>query len=180
MESVPADPFDVPLAELRGTRRPRRFLRQGEIASDLVADVDSRVPAGAVAVADVTLEAFDGGVVVAGTVASCWQGECRRCLAPTGGELKTEVKELFRLGGGQDEGTYPVLEDHVNLREMVLDALFAALPATPLCQEECAGLCPHCGTNRNTGTCDCTVDVSDPRWSALDALRGQPGGAGAG
>jgi hypothetical protein len=58
------------------------------------------------------------------------------------------------------------------LREMVHDALFAALPVMPLCQEDCAGLCPTCGINRNTGTCDCTVDVSDPRWAALDTLKG--------
>ncbi len=31
-------------------------------------------------------------------------------------------------------------DDHLNLREMVLDSLFAALPVLPLCRQTAAGL----------------------------------------
>ena len=44
------------------------------------------------------------------------------------------------------------------------------LPLAPLCSEDCQGLCPVCGANRNTEPCDC-APVADPRWAALDALR---------
>ena len=101
---------------------------------------------------------------------SRWEGECRRCLREVGGELKVEVRELFRRGGGEDEGTYPMTEDHINLRDMFLDSLFAALPLLPLCREDCAGLCPQCGTNWNESTCGCDP-AGDPRWSVLDSLR---------
>lgn len=170
---VVLDSFDVAIADLNEDRRPRRTVRSGQLTEALVADVDSRVPAGAEAVAEVVLEPFDGGVAVHGTVSSHWEGECRRCLVDVGGELQVEVRELFRRGGGDEEGTYPMGEEHINLRDMVLDNLFAALPLMPLCREDCAGICPLCGTNRNTEACDCAEVVVDPRWSGLEVLRGQ-------
>jgi uncharacterized protein len=163
--------FQVALGELRCHGLQRRVVRSGRLASALVADVDSRVPAGAEAVADVVLEAFDGGVAVAGTVSSVWEGECRRCLASLGGDLQTPVREIFRRGGGEADGTYPMAEDLLDLEEMVLDCLFAALPVLPLCKDDCLGICPLCGADRNASPCACQEPAGDPRWSALDVLR---------
>ncbi|HMK98406.1 MAG TPA: DUF177 domain-containing protein [Acidimicrobiales bacterium] len=162
------DPFDVALGDLRDRRGARHVVRQGTLFEALVADVDSRAPAGAPAEVDVELESFDGGLCASGTVRSHWQGECRRCLRRVEGELVAEVKEIFRRGGGPDEGTYPMSEDHVNLREMVLDSLFSALPVLPLCRPDCLGICPVCGTDRNTSPCGCGEVELDPRWSVLD------------
>ena len=83
---------------------------------------------------------------------------------------------MFRRGGGADEGTYPMGEDHVNLREMVLDSLFSQLPVLPLCREDCLGICAICGADRNTSPCDCRQNDLDPRWSVLDVLRADEGG----
>ena len=164
------DRFVVALSELRAGAE-RRVVRSGRLESALVAEVDCRVPAGAEAVAEVGVLVFDGGVSVSGTVTSAWEGECRRCLAHLEGPLVVPVREIFRRGGGPDEGTYPMTEDHFNLREMVLDSLFAALPVLPLCREGCLGLCPICGADRNVSPCGCQRDEVDPRWSALDVLR---------
>jgi uncharacterized protein len=41
----------------------------------------------------------------------------------------------------------------------------------PLCRDDCAGLCPQCGTNRNTGTCTCAAELEDPRLAPLRGLR---------
>ena len=138
------------------------MVRRGVLAEALVADVDSRAPAGSVAEADVTLEAFDGGVAVSGKVSGTWEGECRRCLCSLDGELVTEVREIFRRGGGEQEGTYPMGEDHVSLRDMVLDALFVALPLLPLCREDCQGICAICGADLNVAPCDCEPVRVDP------------------
>jgi uncharacterized protein len=166
------DAFDVALGELRGPRGSFEVVRRAQLAEDLVADVDSRVPAGAEAVAEVTLEAFDGGVEVIGRVYSRWEGECRRCLCRLGGALVADVREVFRLGGSEAEGTYPMKAEHLNLREMVLDALFAELPVLPLCREDCRGICAICGADRNHQPCDCALVEPDPRWSALRGLGG--------
>jgi len=171
MEEMAHDPFDVGLGELRDWRGPKHVVRRGPLLEALVADVDSRIPAGQDAEADVLLEPFDGGLAVSGTARSRWEGECRRCLRSVGGEVVADVKEIFRRGGGPDEGTYPMGDDHVNLREVVLDSLFAGLPLLPLCRQECQGICPVCGTDRNVSSCECAVVVPDPRWSALDVLK---------
>jgi uncharacterized protein len=134
------------------------MVRSGVLSDALVADVDSRVPAGAQLVADVVLES------------SVWLGECRRCMAPLDGALVTDVRELFRRGGGEDDGTYPLAEDHINIRDMVLDALFVALPVLPLCREDCRGICPRCGTDLNDAACGCEEVHVDPRWSGLEVL----------
>ena len=51
------------------------------------------------------------------------------------------------------------------------EAVLLELPDAPLCRPDCAGLCPTCGTNLNTGTCDCTAPAGDARWAALDDLK---------
>jgi uncharacterized protein len=167
---VATDPFDVALGDLRDHRRERHVVRRGTIRDALVADVDSRVPAGAEAAADVELQGFEGGVAVVGVVSSMWEGECRRCLRPVSGALETTVREMFRRGGGDEDGTYPMTADHLNLREMVLDSLFCALPILPLCRDDCAGTCSGCGADLNTVSCGCATVTRDPRWLALDAL----------
>ena len=43
----------------------------------------------------------------------------------------------------------------------------------PLCRDDCRGLCPQCGTNLNTGTCDCSPVWEDPRLAALKAIKGK-------
>ena len=40
----------------------------------------------------------------------------------------------------------------------------------PLCREDCRGLCPQCGMNRNTGTCECGPGWEDPRLAPLKGL----------
>jgi uncharacterized protein len=182
-ERVAVGPFDIALGDLRDLRGSRHQVRRGTLQEPLVADVDSRVPAGAEIVADVVIESFDGGVAVTGRISSVWEGECRRCMVPLDGELVTDVRELFRRGGGEDEGTYPMGADHVNIRDMVNDALFVALPLLPLCREGCRGICPRCGNDLNVAPCGCEEVHFDPRWSALQVLvsglegTSEPGGS---
>ena len=53
------------------------------------------------------------------------------------------------------------------------EQFYLALPMKPLCREDCKGLCAQCGTNLNTGTCDCAPVWEDPRLAALKAIRGK-------
>ena len=43
----------------------------------------------------------------------------------------------------------------------------------PLCDEQCLGLCPTCGANRNREKCSCDEKVVDERWGALEGIRAQ-------
>jgi uncharacterized protein len=58
----------------------------------------------------------------------------------------------------------------LDLESLARDAVMLELPLAPLCSEDCLGLCPQCGANRNETSCTCVI-AGDPRWSALDALR---------
>jgi uncharacterized protein len=46
-------------------------------------------------------------------------------------------------------------EGRLDLGEIVREQIFLTLPMKRLCSEGCLGLCPVCGTNRNTAPCVC-------------------------
>jgi uncharacterized protein len=62
-------------------------------------------------------------------------------------------------------------EDQIDLDELMREQFYLALPMKPLCQDDCKGLCPQCGMNRNSGACDCSAVWEDPRLAALRALK---------
>jgi uncharacterized protein len=61
--------------------------------------------------------------------------------------------------------------DEVDLAPLVRESLILALPTKPLCREDCRGLCPRCGVNRNAGECGCHETWSDPRLEVLRAFK---------
>ena len=58
-------------------------------------------------------------------------------------------------------------DEKIDLGEVVREQLYLALPMKPLCREDCKGLCPVCGVNRNRETCTCQQEWVDPRMAAL-------------
>ena len=174
------DPFVVHVARLRRSSGQRAHeVRRGEVAlagplSEAGIDPGrSVVPVGAEVEVDVNLVPFEGGIDAEGTVTAPWTGICRRCAEPVSGELRIHVHERFAdapLAGLSDEELYPIGDDHIDLGPLVRDAVVLELPMAPLCREDCAGLCPRCGANRNEGDCGC-VAPRDPRWANLDVLR---------
>jgi uncharacterized protein len=40
-----------------------------------------------------------------------------------------------------------------------------------VCREECHGICPVCGQNRNLASCGCAIRAVDDRWAALKKLQ---------
>ena len=62
-------------------------------------------------------------------------------------------------------------DDQIDLNQLLREQFYLALPMKPLCREDCKGLCSHCGTNLNLGSCDCAPAWEDPRLAALKALK---------
>jgi|SRR4051812_29050371 uncharacterized protein len=58
----------------------------------------------------------------------------------------------------------------IDIDELVREQVLLALPNRALCSEECKGLCPVCGKDRNVNPCDCQSKEIDPRWAALKAV----------
>jgi uncharacterized protein len=117
------------------------------------------------------LQSFSGGLRAKGRVSAPWFGICRRCSMAVRGVAQVSVDERFvDHSAPGDEEAYPIENDFVDLAPMVHDAILLELPLAPLCHEDCRGLCPYCGIDRNEASCDCTTPV-DSRWATLDGLR---------
>ncbi len=71
----------------------------------------------------------------------------------------------------EDLDTSYYRDDQIDLNELLREQFYLAMPMKPLCREECAGLCSQCGTNLNTGSCQCTSQWEDPRLSPLKGLK---------
>ena len=121
----------------------------------------------------VGIESLSDGLVATGTVRAHWRGECRRCLEPAEGDMVVDVEELFRPSASPEDEAFPIVDDQVDLRPVVTEVLVCALPLAPLCRDDCRGLCPACGMNRNLLDCGHDDRPVDPRWSALEGLRDQ-------
>jgi uncharacterized protein len=59
----------------------------------------------------------------------------------------------------------------LDLGQLMLEQFYLVVPMKPLCGEDCKGLCPVCGTNFNTGTCQCHPTWVDPRLAVLAQLK---------
>src|SRR6266481_4406111 len=59
----------------------------------------------------------------------------------------------------------------IELDDLVREELLLAVPVNVLCREDCKGLCPICGIDRNLNSCQCEVDEVDSRWQKLKELQ---------
>ena len=108
------------------------------------------------------------------------QFECSRCLEPfrtmMRGEVEFSIQEIDpaqpvdRDEIPETELVIPAAASQVDITGPVREALLLEIPLKPLCAEDCRGLCPRCGVNRNERECSCRAESSDPRWDGLRDL----------
>jgi uncharacterized protein len=107
---------------------------------------------------------------------------CGRCLQPVQLPIATEFKERFvRAVSWAAEEQHELQAEDLNvavfdgegieLDDLVREELLLALPANVLCREDCRGLCPTCGIDRNLSDCQCESGEGDSRWQALKELQ---------
>ncbi len=108
------------------------------------------------------------------------EGTCSRCLAATKSLIEIDFQEEFipvvdpvsgaHITTAEAEESFVISSDlMLDLGEPLRQYALMSSPSKPLCREDCAGLCPGCGTNLNEGRCSCPPQ-SDDRWQALAAL----------
>lgn len=96
---------------------------------------------------------------------------CRRCLVEVQAPVSEDVHLLFAesdVDEADEDDVVPMPPGarELDLRPALREEWLVSVPAFVLCREECQGLCPQCGTDRNTGRCNC-APVTDARWAAL-------------
>jgi uncharacterized protein len=129
---------------------------------------------------DLRIESVSEGVLVSGTVSAPTSGECVRCLTPITGEVQIDLTELFAYPNSATDETTESDEigrvgssgqrDTVDLEQPIIDAIGLALPLTPLCGPDCAGLCPKCGVPLATAEPGHRHEQIDPRWAKLSGI----------
>ncbi|HET9203885.1 MAG TPA: DUF177 domain-containing protein [Acidimicrobiia bacterium] len=93
---------------------------------------------------------------------------CIRCLTEWDSHVEVGARQFFRRV--PDDGGYPIIDDEIDLYEPARDELALALPSTPVCREDCRGLCPTCGTDLNSDPCGGHGDDSDSPFASLRDL----------
>ncbi len=175
------------LSRLRGgvEKVDRRF-EPGALAVNVASD-DFRIVAPVSLVGEVHK---DGQKVrFVGRLAGTLECNCSRCLDPFDVPVALDLDLLFlssaaNAGGGStgdeeggdaiaddDLGVSYYRDDVLDLGEIIREQFYLALPMKPLCREDCRGLCPVCGINRNRETCTCKAEWVDPRLEPLKRLR---------
>ena len=94
---------------------------------------------------------------------------CSRCLEPVKVKAQFDLDELFSNTGNEEEAETFEAES-LDLTSAIKRNLLLNLPMKVICKEDCKGLCPHCGADRNVTDCDCDKKQIDPRFAALRAL----------
>ena len=95
---------------------------------------------------------------------------------PITGDVEIDLTELFAYpDSATDETTDSdelgrVVNDTVDLEQPIVDAIGLALPFSPLCGPDCAGLCPQCGVPLATAEPGHHHEQIDPRWAKLSGL----------
>lgn len=99
------------------------------------------------------------------------ENKCDRCLQPTTNNIETtlEAKLEEYNKNFDDELDDIIFYDNgvLSLDEYIISQVMSSLPMKYICSEDCKGLCPKCGVNLNTESCDCIHDEIDPRLEKL-------------
>ena len=126
-------------------------------------------------VAELTVTQATSGLLFELVFSVGLRGPCQRCLTETTIEQRIHAREYQAAKPGADEElrTPYLADDQLDLSAWARDALALELPDKILCRPDCAGLCPVCGRDLNVEPHTHEELAADPRWAALDELRGQ-------
>ena len=140
--------------------------------------------------AKLDLYADGSSVFVSGTVKGWLEVACSRCLGPA----RVPIEETLRVtylpqaevphdledAEGGDAGSVEAGQDAldvygydgeiIDLEPLLREQVVLSVPYAPLCKEDCRGLCPGCGVDRNATPCACAPPL-DPRFAVLKSLK---------
>ena len=109
---------------------------------------------------------------------------CSRCLKEYPWHLRAPLHEVYRPAAEPDDVGVATEESpvsfndldeeirsfngsEIDLTEAVQEQIVLTLPMKLLCREDCEGICPQCGVDRNEASCKCRNEAVDPRLAAL-------------
>lgn len=119
----------------------------------------------------VRLRSLTDGIVARGVVTVPVDLTCKRCLTTWIETQEIPFEQVYRRHPDDADDELPLVDGHsIDLEPAVHDEVSLALPAAPVCREDCLGLCAVCGTDLNEAPCDGHGDGSDSPFAALKQL----------
>ena len=120
-------------------------------------------------------------VHVKGRAVAGVQVECDRCLKfielPVDSSFKIEyvTQEDYQAQQAveltEDDLDLTVFDGEViDIDALVTEEILLAVPDHIVCKDDCKGICPQCGQDRNSVDCGCETPDGDPRWAGLKEL----------
>ena len=111
--------------------------------------------------------------------------ECTRCLKPIRENVSSRLEVLLMTPGeGRESATTSEVElapdelnvvslegDRVETAPLIFEQVQLQVPMKPLCRDDCRGLCPRCGADRNETPECCPERGYDSLWSGLEGLK---------
>jgi uncharacterized protein len=100
---------------------------------------------------------------------------CSRCLMEFETSIHLNWVEQFtdvehRVIETDEQEIHLIEGNELDLDPYIREALLLHIPYAPICQEDCKGLCPKCGVNKNVVSCNCQIETIDPRLAKLQEL----------
>jgi uncharacterized protein len=124
------------------------------------------------------LDKSTGQIMLRAVINASSQLACDRCLEHFEEGIGTaysilyviESRSMEEIHSGEELQVLSHDTNYIDLDEDVRQYLELSVPQKQLCRDDCAGLCPICGKNKNREQCSCAVVEIDPRWDVLRKL----------
>lgn len=130
-----------------------------------------------------TLKRARKNVIVDGLICTSLIMACSRCLesvvfpvecyfhyiATPAPQVVIQTEELELSSEDLDVTYYD--GETIDLEPLIYEQLILEVPMKVLCRDDCQGICPTCGKNRNFDSCTCSEERIDERFAILKKLK---------
>lgn len=119
-----------------------------------------------------------GEIRLRGHLAVIMEAECDRCLDPARFPVDADFDLFYEPASASPRAEELAIDeaeseldfyegDGLMLEDVLREQVLLALPMQRTCRDDCLGICPNCGQNRNKVACECRSRLTDDRWAAL-------------
>ena len=115
---------------------------------------------------------YNGASIEAkGTITFAYSTECDRCGEIYSKQMMIDFNEIFTNEATEDIESYPIVNaENIDFLPLVQDNILSSISISRLCSEDCKGICPYCGKNKNLTTCSCTPEDDNNPFAVLRGL----------
>lgn len=122
-----------------------------------------------------------GEIRLRGHLSVRMEAECDRCLETASFPVDVDFDLFYEPVSASPRDEDVAIEageieidfykgEGLELEDVLREQILLSLPMQRICREDCKGICPACGQDRNVVACGCQVKPVDERWAALKNL----------